>query len=97
MRIDREHQLARSKILQREPLLYVRGARHILDSHKISAYRMLICSLCRILDVLKGIVSRDWGGLQMILLDRLEVFNISAAGFFLFCCRFYTVILKMAA
>ena len=25
---------------------------------------------------LKGIVSRDWEGLQMILLDRLEVFNI---------------------
>ena len=46
---------------------------------------------------IKGIVSRDWGGLQMILLDRLEVFNISASGFFKFCCRFYTVILKMAA
>ena len=32
---------------------------------------------------LKGIVSRDWGGLQMILLDRLEVFNISVSHFFL--------------
>ena len=31
---------------------------------------------------IKGIVSRDWGGLQMILLDRLEVFNISASCFF---------------
>ena len=30
---------------------------------------------------LKGIVSRDWGGLQMILLDRLEVFNISESDF----------------
>ena len=30
----------------------------------------------------KGIVSRDWVGLQMILLDRLEVFIISASSFF---------------
>ena len=29
----------------------------------------------------KGIVSRDWGGLQKILLYRLEVLNISASGF----------------
>ena len=29
----------------------------------------------------KGIVSLDWGGLKMILLDRLEVFNISASCF----------------
>ena len=48
-------------------------------------------------DLVKVIVSLDWGGLQMILLDRLEVFNISAAGFLKFCCRFCTVILKMAA
>ena len=31
---------------------------------------------------LKGIVSRDWGGLQMILLDRYIVVNISAGGSF---------------
>ena len=37
---------------------------------------------------LKGIVSRDWGGLQMILLDRLEVFIISASGFYLFLSTF---------
>ena len=30
----------------------------------------------------KGIVSRDWGGLQMILLDRYIVVNISAGGSF---------------
>ena len=45
----------------------------------------------------KGIVSRDWGGLQISLLDRLEVFNISATHFFKFRCRFHTVFLKMAA
>ena len=45
----------------------------------------------------KGIVSRDWGGLLMILLGRLEVFNISASRFFYFCRRFRTVILKMVA
>ena len=45
----------------------------------------------------KVIVSRDWGGLQMILLDRLEVFNISVSGFFKILLPFYTVILKMAA
>ena len=32
--------------------------------------------------VFKGIVSRDWGGLQMILLDRYIVVNISAGGSF---------------
>ena len=37
---------------------------------------------------LKGIVSRDWGGLQMILLDRLEVFNISATHLFLILSAF---------
>ena len=36
----------------------------------------------------KGIVSRDWVGLQMILLDRLEVFIISASSFFLFLMSF---------
>ena len=36
----------------------------------------------------KGIVSRDWGGLLMILLDRLEVFNISPSRFFLFLSAF---------
>ena len=45
----------------------------------------------------EGIVSRDWAELEMILLDRLEVFNISAPHFFKFCCRFNTVFLKMAA
>ena len=32
--------------------------------------------------LIKGIVSRDWGGLQMILLDRYIVVNISAEGYF---------------
>ena len=36
----------------------------------------------------KEIGSRDWGGLQMILLDRLEVFNITASSFFLCVCVF---------
>ena len=36
----------------------------------------------------KGIVSRDLGGLLMILLGRLEVFNISASRFFLFSLPF---------
>ena len=47
--------------------------------------------------LIKGIVSQDWGGLQMILLDRLEVFNISASHFLIFFCHFRTVILKIAA
>ena len=34
-----------------------------------------------LLALFKGIVSLDWGGLKMILLDRLEVFNISASCF----------------
>ena len=42
------------------------------------------CAVCGKMShtVLKGIVSRDWGGLQMILLDRLEVFIISATHFY---------------
>ena len=36
-----------------------------------------------LLNPLKVIVSRDWEGLQMIWLQRLEVFNISAECFFL--------------
>ena len=35
-------------------------------------------------DLFKGIVSRDWAELEMILLDRLEVFNISTSHFFFF-------------
>ena len=31
---------------------------------------------------IKGIVSRDWAELEMILLDRSEVCNISASRFF---------------
>ena len=45
----------------------------------------------------KGIVSRDWGGLQTILLDRYEVFIISATGYFFFRRRFHKGSLKMAA
>ena len=41
--------------------------------------------------LLKGTVSRDFGGLQMILIDRLEVPSSSAACFFFL--RFHTVIL----
>ena len=37
---------------------------------------------------LKGIVSRDWGGLESILLDRKEVFISSATGYFLFLSAF---------
>ena len=32
--------------------------------------------------LLKGIVSRDWGALQIILLDRYIVGSISAEGYF---------------
>ena len=42
----------------------------------------------------KGIVSRDWGGLQMILLGRLEVFIISASSFYLFLSTFSYRIFK---
>ena len=35
-----------------------------------------------------GIVSRDLGGVLIILLGRLEVFNISASRFFLFSLPF---------
>ena len=31
--------------------------------------------------LIKEIVSRAWGGLQMMLVARLEVFNISVSGF----------------
>ena len=64
----------------------------VVDSGRYSSmYTMYVQT------ILKGIVSRDSGGLQMILLDRLEVFIISATHFFLFCCRFSTVNLKKAA
>ena len=43
---------------------------------------------------IKGIVSREWGGLQTILLDRLEVFNISASWLFLFVSAFSYRIFK---
>ena len=43
---------------------------------------------------LKGIVSRDWGDLQMILLQRLEVFIISATSLFLFSSSFSYRIFK---
>ena len=42
----------------------------------------------------KGIVSRDLGGLQMILLQRLEVFIISASNSFLFLSSFSYRIFK---
>ena len=38
-------------------------------------------------------MSRDFGGLQMILMDRLEVPSSSAACLFFFYLRFHTVIL----
>ena len=43
---------------------------------------------------LKGIVSRDWGCLQMILLGRLEVFHFSASSLFLFSSAFSYRIFK---
>ena len=46
------------------------------DKNLRSLYRKYVVLL------LKGIVSRDWGGLQMILLDRYIVVNISAGGSF---------------
>ena len=33
-------------------------------------------------ELFKGIVSRDWGALQIILLDRYIVGSISAEGYF---------------
>ena len=42
----------------------------------------------------KGIVSRDWGGLQTILMDRLEVFNFSASSYFLSSSSFSYRIFK---
>ena len=50
-----------------------------------------------ILEIMKGKVSREWGGLQMILLDRLEVFNFPRHGYFYSCWRFHKEFLKMAA
>ena len=50
-----------------------------------------------ILEIMKGKVSREWGGLQMILLDRLEVFNFPRHGYFYSCRRFHKEFLKMAA
>ena len=46
------------------------------------------CDTSTCFEKLKGIVSREWGGLQTILLDRLEVFNISASWLFLFVSAF---------
>ena len=40
----------------------------------------------------KGIVSRDSGGLQMIVLGR--VFNVSASSLFFLCRRFHIEFLK---
>ena len=37
---------------------------------------------------LKGIVSQDWEGLQMILLDILQVLNVSMSSYFLFLSAF---------
>ena len=34
--------------------------------------------------VIKGIVSRDWGELQMIPVDSLEVFSIAGSYFYFF-------------
>ena len=45
----------------------------------------------------KGIVSRDWADLEMILFNRFEVLIFPPHAFFKFCCRFHTVFLKMAA
>ena len=45
----------------------------------------------------KGIISQDWEGLQMILWQRQEVFNFSYKVCFRFCQRFHYKILKMAA
>ena len=45
----------------------------------------------------KGIVSRDWGGLQTILLDRLEILKTSTSTFFYIRRRFHIEFLKMAA
>ena len=40
------------------------------------------------LDCLKGIVSRDWGELQMIPVDSLEVFSIAGSYFYSFLTTF---------
>ena len=65
---------------------------------KLAEFILTLLSVRPVIEIfLKGIVSRDWVGLQMILLDRLEVFNISVSGFFFFRCPFHTVFLKSAA
>jgi hypothetical protein len=52
---------------------------------------MLLCIMLE--TCFKGTVSRDFGGLQMILMDRLEVPSSSAACLFFLNLRFHTVIL----
>ena len=56
----------------------------------------LVRYLTQVVQFIKGIVSRDWGGLQMILLDRLEVFNVSASNLFLVVSAFSYRIFKNA-
>jgi hypothetical protein len=45
----------------------------------------------------KGIVSRDWGGLLMVLLVRSEIQNIPGSHFLKFKVRFHIELLKMAS
>ena len=44
--------------------------------------------------VIKGIVSQDWAELEMILMDRSEVFNISASCFYFILMPFSYSIFK---
>ena len=48
----------------------------------------------KILKLLKGIVSRDWAELEMISMDRSEVFNISASCFYFILMPFSYSIFK---
>ena len=44
---------------------------------------------------LKGIISQDFGGLQMTWWDGLKVFNVCTSSLFYFCRRFHQIFLKM--
>ena len=57
-------------------------------------FRFFLTDSVRSQTYFKGIVSRDWGGLETILLDRLEVLNVSASGLFLFMSVFSYRIFK---
>ena len=72
--------------LYRQSWAFMRHRAHIVQGQKITH-----AVLWR---AFKGIVSRDLGGLQMILLQRLQVFIISVSSLFLFLSSFSYRIFK---